>query len=165
MALTYEAIATTTVSGSPSTITFNSISSAYTDLRVVFCGAQSADTPVYLRFNNDSGSNYWTKTINGYGSTIDGQRGNLTGIWTRSEGLDESQLFSSITWEIPSYRAAYYRVVSCSMANSNGSNAGLTAISHGIWKVNNAVTQIDLYTSSGSWSNGSTVTIYGILKA
>mgnify|MGYP006288602979 CR=1 FL=1 len=166
MALTYEAIATATATGSSATISFTSISTAYTDLRLVFCGGQSADTPTYLRFNNDSASNYWTKTVNAIGTSKDSQRGNLSGIWTRSEGVDENTLFSSMVYDIPSYQAAYYRVVQCRIANANNSStAGLTSFTHGIWKVNNAVTQIDLYTSSGNWTSGSTATLYGILRA
>jgi hypothetical protein len=55
MAITYEPIATTTSSGGGN-ISFTSIPATYTDLFLSFVGDTGGIT--YLRYNNDSGSNY-----------------------------------------------------------------------------------------------------------
>jgi hypothetical protein len=49
MPATYEPIATTTLGGAAATITFSSISSAYTDLRIVLVGTTTASVVPALR--------------------------------------------------------------------------------------------------------------------
>ena len=64
---TYTPIATTTGTGSSGTITFTSIPSTYTDLRIILNGTETNAT-LYefdMRYNNDSGNNYsltWRST-------------------------------------------------------------------------------------------------------
>ena len=55
---TYTQIATTTLGSSQSTITFSSISGAYTDLVLVVTAKVSSATDLWVRANSDSGSNY-----------------------------------------------------------------------------------------------------------
>lgn len=70
MAATYEPIATTTASGSSSSITFSSISSAYTDLVLVAnASVTSGSDTAILRFNGDTGSNYSRTFLSGNGSS------------------------------------------------------------------------------------------------
>ena len=67
---TYTPIATTTASGSASSVTFSSIPSTYTDLVIVadILGAASTADAV-LRFNSDTTSNYSETVIRGDGSS------------------------------------------------------------------------------------------------
>jgi hypothetical protein len=70
MAITYEPIATTTLGSAAATVTFSSISGAYTDLIVVANLAQSAGSnSLRFRLNGDTGSNYSATILRGYGST------------------------------------------------------------------------------------------------
>lgn len=58
MPSTYEPIATTTGTGSSTTITFLTIPQTYTDLVLVYSDINAQTTDVGIRFNTDSGSNY-----------------------------------------------------------------------------------------------------------
>jgi hypothetical protein len=81
---TYVAIATTTTSGNIATITFSSISGAYTDLILVGDGRNNAGGWGWrIRFNGDTGSNYSWTDLEGDGSTAASFRGsNVTSIDT-----------------------------------------------------------------------------------
>ena len=71
MALTYDPIATTTISGSSTnTYTFSSIPSTYTDLVLAFANFQGTTNYSFaLRFNGDSGSNYSYTVLEGNGTS------------------------------------------------------------------------------------------------
>ena len=55
---TYEPLATTTGTGSSTTVTFTTIPQTYTDLVLVCSDINAQTTDIGVRFNNDSGSNY-----------------------------------------------------------------------------------------------------------
>jgi hypothetical protein len=75
MAITYEPIATTTLSSAAATITFSSISSAYTDLRLVFVGTSVANSNnCIVTFNSDTGFNYSQTALYGTGATAGSSR-------------------------------------------------------------------------------------------
>lgn len=165
MTSTYEKIASGTATNQP-TITLSSIPNTYSDLRVVFQGGQVTDTPVYLRFNNDSGTNYWTKTINAYNTSIDGQRANLTGSWIRSEGIVDSSLFGVTTWEIPNYaQSSNYKVCQARGSHFGASPTGITYYTHTLWKSTAVIHTISIFNSTGNFVDGSTLTLYGMLRA
>ena len=70
MALTYEPIASTTLGSSAPSISFNSISTAYTDLRLIVSGLNATSAGGWrIRVNGDSGSNYSYNGISGNGTT------------------------------------------------------------------------------------------------
>jgi len=65
----YESIATTTVSSPVSSITFSSIPSTYQHLQIRFISKLSAGDDVIMRFNGDTGNNYWNHILYGNGSS------------------------------------------------------------------------------------------------
>ena len=75
MTATYEKIATTTVSGTPSDVTFSTITGSYTDL-VLICQVKGSTTSTpYLQFNSDTATNYSWTNVAGDGSTASSARG------------------------------------------------------------------------------------------
>lgn len=74
---TYEAIATTTGTGSSGTISFTSIPSTYTDLVIVCNFTNASAANVYMTFNSDSGSNYSRTWLTGNGTTASSGRGSV----------------------------------------------------------------------------------------
>jgi hypothetical protein len=74
MPATYEKIATTTLGSASATITFSSISSAYTDLRLVITALQGSGNNIALRFNSDSGTNYSRTRLIGNGTSATSTR-------------------------------------------------------------------------------------------
>ena len=68
MATTYEPIATQTVSA-VSSVSFTSISSAYTDLRLVFQGSNGAVLMKMFCNNDTTNTNYWSLMMLGDGNS------------------------------------------------------------------------------------------------
>ena len=61
MAITYEPIATTTLGTAAASVTFSTISGAFTDLVLVMAFANTGvgnGNDILMQFNSDSGSNY-----------------------------------------------------------------------------------------------------------
>ena len=95
MPATYEPIATTTLSSAASTITFSSIGSGYTDLRVIFSGLGTTGAGQYanMRLNSDTGTNYSNTRFKVSGTSIISQRtSGITSIWL----MDNYELNSTI---------------------------------------------------------------------
>jgi hypothetical protein len=173
MPSTYVSLATTTLSSTAASITFSSISSAYTDLRVVLVAhtdAAGAEDNAYMRFNSDSATNYSNVWIQGSGSSATSSRtSNSTAIWSRwSEyGTATSNIWTTTTFDIFDYRSTsvYKSVLATGSAEANG--AGWVTRSAGTWRSYSAITSITLPAQGGSanFAIGTTATLYGILRA
>jgi hypothetical protein len=164
MATTYEKIATTTLGSTQSSITFSSISSSYTDLRLALvakCSAGAAN--MFLTFNNDSSALYSGTYIYGDGSSATSQRitGDTSFQITYSQGVPSSQP-AFYEFDIFSYAGSTFKtaLVGCSV-DTNG--AGSTQRSVHLYRSTSAINKLDLTMSS--FAVGTTATLYGILKA
>ena len=80
MPTTYEPIATTTLGSAQTSVTFSSISGAYTDLVLVINAGNSGGTGygIALQCNNDTGSNYSFTQLYGTGSAATSTRSTST---------------------------------------------------------------------------------------
>ena len=157
---TYEPIATATLSGSSSEVTFSSIASSWTDLRLVFVGVSSAQA-LCLQFNGDTATNYSLTVLRGDGSSA---------ISSRNTSIDRLIVQSLtgtnpnlVTCDIFSYAGSTYKTcLNSSSEDNNGS--GNTRQSVGLWRSTSAITSIRVYGFSGSNITGS-ATLYGIKAA
>ena len=68
------AIATQTLGSATASITFSSIPSTYTDLRIVFSGTGATVLNLKVRFNGDSASNYSQTNLQGLGYSVQSSR-------------------------------------------------------------------------------------------
>ncbi len=170
MPATYEPIATTTLGSAAATITFSSISAAYTDLRLVFCGySVNTDTYAQMRFNSDTGSNYSSTGLRGNGTAASSYR--LTGgtfiyLNNGSNGLNRAgnNRPSMLSVDVFSYAGSTNKT--SLITTSNDDNGGGTVErSVGLWRNTAAITSITLLLDSGNYAAGTTATLYGILKA
>lgn len=159
MTATYEAIATTTVSGSStSTITLNSIPGTYTDLVLISNWVNSSSsTDTVIRFNNDSGSNYSSTTLTGTGSSaLSNRYSNVSGVYISYNtgtsdryGITQIQNYSNTT----TYKTFLNR--------GNSASIDVQAVV-GLWRSTAAITRIDIVNNVGVFNAGSTFTLYGI---
>ena len=103
MPATYEKIASTTVSGTTtSQISFSSLPSTYTDLRVVLVTKGDQDQNSYIRFNSDTGTNYSYTRINTNGVTAATFNStNATAVLLQDSGTIEQ--FTLVTIDIMGY--------------------------------------------------------------
>ena len=156
------AIATTTLGSAASTITFSSISSAYTDLRLVLAATNTASLDLNLTFNGDTGSNYSRTRINGNGSVVASSR-NTSQTYIRANfftmGASEPYL---LILDVFSYAGSTNKT--CLIANSEDKNgSGGVCRMVGLWRSTSAITSITFTTSTSTFAAGTTATLYGIL--
>ena len=163
---TYTPIATQSISGSPTSVTFSSIPSTYTDLIVVINAALTTQNDVGLRLNGDTGTNYSRTILYGTGSAA----GSVTG-----GGANQGQIEyygspnttlggSTIIVNFMNYsNTTTYKTV---LSRSNNASSGVDAVVN-LWRSTAAINQIEFkpYTGTMTWVTGSQFTLYGIAAA
>lgn len=169
---TYQAIATTTLGSNATTVTFSSISSAYTDLVfIIRCNwTTTGNAPVILTFNNDSTSNYSYVRLFGNGSTATSDEitsntpnGMDIGYMPGTDGTAPG----TIIFNIMNYSNTTTYKTSLDRWESNASVSGkqYVAAEAGLWRSTAAINRIDLVFPSSAFATGSTFTLYGIKAA
>lgn len=162
MAITYESIATTTVSGSStSSVSFTGISGTYTD--IVFVCATDADNgsaSTRIRLNSDTGSNYSFTDMRGDGSsTSSASSANQAQF---SLGVGTATNLTQVYGTLFNYsNSTTYKTITMRANNSVDTTLART----GLWRNTNAITAIEFSVSVGIWLAGSTFTLYGIKAA
>ena len=160
---TYIPIATQTLGSAAASITFSSIPSTYTDLRLVLTCTTSAVASIYLQFNSDTGTNYSNTYLAGSGAAVGGNSTtSTTAIKFASAGAATSttipQLYSA---DIFSYAGSTNKsVLGIESQDYNGS--GYVVTSSGLWRSTSAITTIVLSLSSGNFATGTIATLWGI---
>lgn len=162
MAATYEPIATTTASGSQTTITLSSIPSTYTDLRLVVNGTVGTNDFVYIRVNGDTGTNYSSTWIIGDGSTASSLRQTTADkIYTDFYVTSTGSSVMIADFNNYSNTTTYKTVL---MRSNNASNRVSAAVS--LWRSTSAISSITVYSTTGyNFSSSTTFTLYGIKAA
>jgi len=170
---TYVPIATTTLGSAAASITFSSLTTSYTDLRVIVNGTTSASTYIYVRYSGNSTSAYQYAV--GYNkSTNDG-----TLISTYSTSATSAQITpaSATSTTIPflvihdifnyqlasSYPKHAMTRFSC---DQNSTSSGFDSTGYNYFYVAaTAITSIAFSLGSGNFSTGTSATLYGIKAA
>lgn len=160
MAITYEPIATTTTSGSASTLTFSSIAGTYTDIVIIGQGSASSGTGINLRLNGDTASNYSNTILYGDGSSAASLR--QSSVTSINFGYFSTGV-SDFNGSVMNYSNATTYKTTLSRRNSS---AVATSAVVGLYRSTSAITSITLFTDAGvTFTNGSTFTLYGIKAA
>lgn len=163
MPATYEPIATTTLGSAATNITFSSIGSGYTDLRLVLVGTGDAMNSG-VRFNSDTASNYSETTLQGNGSSATSLR-TTSGTYIKTNG--NVAVFTTpmvMIIDIFSYAGSTNKTVLSALANDNNGSGAVDYVV-GLWRSTSAITSVTAFAAGGSWQIGTTATLYGILKA
>jgi len=163
---TYEPIATTTLSSTSSSISFSSISSSYTDLRLIFNPINNSSVStsgLNLRFNS-SATGYSQTYIQGNGSTASSNR-NTSGAYAY---LNDGQLIGTskqqfIILDIFSYAGSTNKTFLETLASDFNGSGSVIRYVH-LWANTAAISSIQL-TSSELMAIGTTATLYGIKAA
>jgi len=165
MPATYEKIATTTLGSASATITFSSISSAYTDLRLVITALQGSGNNIALRFNSDSGTNYSRTRLIGNGTSATSTRAtDDTEIDLNREALSSTNP-SLYEIDIFSYAGSTNKTL-LATANEDRNGSGSVMRVVGLWRSTSAISTILITSlSADTMGVGTTATLYGILKA
>jgi hypothetical protein len=161
MPSTYEPIATTTLTSAQTSVSFTSISSAYTDIVIVLSVRDATNGYLLVRYNNDSNSNYSRSVMYGDGSNPQAFRQtNQTSHFIATGGSNnEGQLINVNNYSnATTYKTTLFR------DNTAGSSV---AAQVGLYRSTSAITQIDFISPNGTATiaSGSTFTLYGIKAA
>jgi hypothetical protein len=163
MASTYEPIATTTLTGAASSVTFSSISGSYTDIILVMnMKSAGAGSNIYYQLNGDTGSNYSTTYLNGDGSSAASSRSsNQTSAGATWTYTDSSQWTTSILQFNNYSNSTTYKTV----LGRNNSTVGDVTATVSLWRSTAAITSIKLIAGNNDFGTGSMFTLYGIKAA
>ena len=160
---TYVALASNTLSSTAATVTFSSISGAYTDLVLIGNGtASSGAGEVGIQFNGDTASNYSSTYLYGNGAAA------TTG---RSTGYTQIYLERNATFRTttrPMFRANimnYSNTTTYKTVLTRGDSQESTDIVVGLWRSTAAITSILIDGAGATFAIGTTFTLYGILAA
>lgn len=156
MASTYTAIASTTLTNSASTITFNSIPSTYTELFLSVHGKYSVYATTGIQFNGSSSGYGYLRQL-GYVSTNLGFYNDHpasyagTGVWDNE--------WSALEIWIPGYKDTNNRKTFIAKGYLRAIDVTLNV---GTWTTTSAINSITL-TGNATYQAGTTATLFGVL--
>jgi hypothetical protein len=170
MANTYTLIEAKTLSTTTASVTFSSIPSTYTDLKLVYSARNNASTSVEGQdswfYFNGAQSNRDSKVLFGTGSGTGSTTINEAAVFRLLRTLNPSNYtsstFSNTEVYIPNYLSSNYKSFSVDGVNeNNGTEAGLS-FTAGIWNSTAAITSITIGAVNGNLVQYSTAYLYGI---
>lgn len=166
MPATYDNLATTTLSSATPSISFNSISTAYTDL-VLVSEIYGSTGDVYLRFNGVT--NVTCNTFRANGDKSSNSKTQLQGQnYIALNPFYQLGLNTKLTShvDIMGYRQGIQKGVLIRGAwYTSGGESSIVTYGAGMWQSTNAITSLTISSSSGNLNAGSVFTLYGIAKA
>ena len=167
----YDSIQTVTVGAAQSTISFTSIPATYTHLQIRFIarddGPGTGAVDLNLRFNSDTGSNYYWHAIYGNGTIAGGTSAVSTLTATRmgyaTEGASSANMFSGFVTDILDYKNTNKYKVHRTIGASERNGSGNILFESGLWMSTSAITRIDI-THGGAYNFNtySSFALYGI---
>lgn len=165
---TYTPIATNTLTSATASVTFSSISGAYTDL-VLICNLKhtSTNASIYIRFNSDSGTNYSQTNLYGDGSSAGSARSANQNKAVVSWYVSPNTALEMVTvTQIMNYsNATTYKTILSRGNRASASNSPGTEASVSLWRNTAAITSLVALPDSGNFDTGSTFSLYGIASA
>lgn len=165
MPKTYEPIQTQTVGTAVATVTFTSIPQTYTDLVFIVSAASSVVQDPICRVNGDTGSNYSYTTLTGNGGSASSARATNQGAMALNYFGSDSTTLGENTRIINFLNYSNTTTYKTMLAKGGRGNTDGLASMCNLWRNTAAITSVTFYTGSGTYSVGSTFTLYGIKAA
>ena len=168
MPQTYTPIASTTLTTAAASYTFSSIPTTYTDLVLVINSAiVTTGYTIRMQVGNssvDTGTNYSTTALYGTGTAAGSNReSNQTNASINWNGYPTTTSGASITIvNLLNYSNTSTNKIFLTRANNAAT--GTDAIVS-LWRSTSAINVIKIFPISDNFAAGTTLTLYGILKA
>jgi len=172
MAVTYDKIATTTVSSATGTVTFSSIPSTYTDLILIagFFRVTANGQNMNMQINGDTNGNYSNIMFEGYGSTSSSGKSSSPESNARVGAVGGGFTSSStepcsVIMQFMSYKNTNVWKPIITRYNQTSNVVGASV---SMWRSTSAINQITLGGLGGvsnQFGVGSVLTLYGIARA
>lgn len=169
MPVTYNLIASNTLSSSAASVTFSAIPSTYTDL-VLRVSSRSDNATIYetmkITYNNNTSAIYSTTRL------IDDSSGTVTS--TRQTGRTNfndpynsgtsatSNTFSSVEIYVPSYTVSQNKPISVFAVGENNATDAAISVRANLFSSTAAISSIEIANFSGNFVSGSSFFLYGI---
>lgn len=162
MTATYENIATTTLGSATNTVSFTSIGSGYTDLRLVVNLLSAANHYIQLEYNSDSGTNYSETWIDGSGAAVATGRTNNANYISLSQRPTASGAVALFTIDIFSYAGSTNKTCLIT-SNQDNNGSGFVGREVGLWRSTSAITTVRIFSGAAApFNTGSVFTLFGI---
>lgn len=171
MPVTYNLIASNTLSSSAASVTFSAIPGTYTDLVLRISARNSSSFVVsdcILKFNGDATTTNYSETyIEGSGSTaVSGRNSNQSRIYTSmviNGDTSTSSTFGSLEVYIPSYTVSQNKSLSLLGIQETNATAAYMEVGAGLYRNTAAITSIEMTLNSTlTFNSGSSFFLYGI---
>jgi hypothetical protein len=154
--------------GSPA-ITFTSIPSTYTDLKLVFTGRITANSgidasPLNMQINGVSTNRSW-RNIEAYGTSSSVFSYNNTSDQIAAIGGGTGQTantFCNMEIYFPNYASANYKSYSVDFVNEDNSTKRELILHAGLWSSTSAINELSIYPSGQTLAEYSSAYLYGI---
>jgi hypothetical protein len=165
MANTYKALSTTTVgAGGAATISFTNIPQTYTDLLLKVSARDSRTSNQYgsLDVTFNGSPTYSGRILYADGSTVGSTTATTNWLYGNTS-ISTSNTFSNCEMYIPNYTSSNNKSISSDVAvEHNASSSNSLDLIAGLATLTSAITSITITPSSGTLSQYSTATLYGI---
>ena len=162
--LTYIPIATQTLGSATASITFSSIPSTYTDLRIVMTCTTTASVGLIATVNSSSTSIYNYVYIGGNGSAVvSSNNTNRTQMqFCNFAGFTSTTIPILLTLDFMSYANTtnYKTVIGQTSTDLNGSGGSENTIN--LWRSTAAINSVALTAGASTFSTGTVATLWGI---
>ena len=163
-ATSYESIATQSVgAGGASSITFSSIPSTYKHLQIRFIANNASQQDIYVRFNSDTGSNYWRHYLYGNGTTAvaaaDAAANDKLSLGFTSTS---ASIFGNGIMDILDYTNTSKNKTTRSLCGYDANGSGYVVLFSGLWSSTAAINSITAFPTSGNFNQYSQFALYGI---
>lgn len=171
-----ELIETKTIGvGGSSSVTFSSLTSNYTDLKLV-CSTRSSsgDVGIWIRLNGDSNQSYlwrqlWAGGTGNYGSYTQsvGTNYDRSFFAYAQPGTYASNTFSNVEIYIPNYQSTVSKTISIDGVGETNATTAYRSFTGGLYSTSSPVTSITILVenATANFVENSTFSLYGISSA
>ena len=159
----YVLLETIDLTQSAASVTFDNIpQTGYTDLKIVYSGRDTTDSPgsVYIQFNG-AGYNSTTLKVNGTGSSVSSSSHNNAYLGLVPGPSQTANTFSSGEIYIRNYTSSTNKSFSSDVVNENNATAAAQFLWAGLWANTAAITSVTLKTDQ-AFAQYSTFSLYGV---
>jgi hypothetical protein len=150
-------------------ITFSNIPGTYTHLQLrSFGGVDTVNRDIYMRFNNDTASNYSAHLLYGTGSSAAAYSPPTTDsiYWSVGNNYGAANSFGAAVADILDYaNTNKYKTVRSLYGYDNNNTTGQLNFASGNWRSTSAITSITIFPQSGNIIQYSSFALYAVKGA
>jgi hypothetical protein len=164
MATTYTLIDKSILGSTTASVTFNSIPSTYTDLKIIISarGTTSGNTESIRILPNGSSSSLSVRQLQGTGSGTFSGTDTYWYVGEMPAATATSNTFGSSEITITNYLSSDYKSAGSDNVQENNTSTAYANLNAFLWSNTAAITSLTIQPNSNSFASGSSFYLYGI---